>query len=224
MVKAIFFDLGDTLTKKINIQKQIKDLLKPYNLNWKDFNYYWKSLYYLRSTGKISTDKEMFQLFKKIFKGKDIPFQKVKDIIVFNSHVIPEKNIKIIKELKKEYKIGLITNFVYEWVKTVFEKEKIDKLFDVIIVSSKIAARKPNAKLFYIALSTLSISPKEAVFVSDNLYEDLICARGCGIKTIWLNKKFKNIKHLKWKEMVKLFPPDAIIEDLEEIIPIIKNL
>jgi len=223
MIKAILFDLGNTLTQKVDISEQINHLL-PRDLKWKNFQYYWNNLYYLRSIGKISTDKEMFCLLRKISRQKNIPFKKIRDIIIFHSHIIPEKNIKIVKELKKEYKIGLITNFVYEWVKKAFRKEKIDELFDIIIVSSKMKTGKPNAKLFYIALKHLSIFSKEAVFVSDDLSSDLICAKGCGIRTIWLNKKSEDKKDRKLKEIVELFPPDAVIKDLKEIIPIIKNL
>lgn len=220
MIKAIFFDLGHTLTKEVNIRKKIETLLKHYNLSWKKFYPYWKNFYYLRSTGKLSSDKEMFLLLEKVLERKNIPFQKIRDIIIFESHIIPKENIEIVKEIKKNYKVGLITNFVYEWIKKVFKIEKIDDLFDIVIASSKTKVRKPSAEMLYIALKSFLIKPNEAIFVSDDLCGDLICAKGCGIKTIWLTN---NKQKKKQSEIVKLFPPDAIIKNLTEVVSVIKK-
>jgi len=120
MIKAIFFDLGHTLTKEVNVSKKIAALLKPHNLDWKKFYLQWGNFYFLRSMGKIANDKEMFLLLEKNLGRRNIPFRKIRDIIIFESHIIPEENIKIIKEIKKEYRVALITNFVYEWVKKSF--------------------------------------------------------------------------------------------------------
>lgn len=224
MLKAVFFDLGHTLTKEVNVSKKIEALLKPHDLDWEKFYPYWKNFYFLRSIGKITNDKEMFLLLEKVLGRRNIPFREIRDIIIFESHIIPEENIKIIKEIKKGYKVGLITNFVYEWIKKAFKVEGIDSLFDVVIVSSKIGVRKPTAEIFYIALKSFFIKPNEAVFVSDNLCGDLICAKGCGIKTIWLNKGIKNRWKKKEREIAKLFHPDATVKNLTEITSILKRM
>ncbi len=224
MIKAVLFDLGHTLTREVNVSKKIETLLRPHNLNWERFHSCWKNLYFLRSMGKISNDREMFLLLEKILERKNIPFQKIKDVIIFESHIIPKENIKIIKEIKKEYKVGLITNFVHEWIKKVFKVEEIDDLFDIVIVSSKIGVRKPNAEIFYTALKSLLIEPSETVFVSDDFCSDLICAKGCGIKTIWLDKGIKNKRKEKERKIAKLFQPNVIIKNFREIISIIKKI
>jgi len=220
MIEAVIFDLGHTLTKEVNVREQIESLLKPYNLNWENFYPYWRKFYYLRSTGEILNDKEMFLLLEKVLERKNMRLQRIRDIIIFKSHIIPNENIKIIKKIKKEYKVGLITNFVYDWIKKVFKTEKINNLFDVLIVSSKIKARKPSAEAFYIVLKALSIKPDETAFVSDDLSSDLICAKGCGLKTIWIDKGLKNKK----REIAKIFQPDAIIKNLGEITSILKRI
>ncbi|MCM8819787.1 MAG: HAD family hydrolase, partial [Candidatus Omnitrophica bacterium] len=159
MIKAIFFDLGHTLTKEVNVRKEIEKLLKPYNLNWRNFYPYWENFYYLRSIGKISNDKKMFLLLEKVLGQKNLPLQKIRDIIIFKSHILPDENIEIIKKVKRKWKVGLITNFVYEWIEKVFKTKKINKLFDILIVSSKIGIRKPSVEVFYIALKLFSLKP-----------------------------------------------------------------
>ncbi len=224
MIKAVFFDLGHTLTREVNVSKKIETLLKPYNLDRERFHSCWKKLYFLRSIGKISNDREMFLLLEKILERKNVPFQKIRDVIIFESHIIPEENINIIKEIKKEYKVGLITNFVHEWVEKILKTEGIHNLFDFILVSSKVGVRKPNAEIFYIALKQFSIRPDEVVFVSDDFSSDLICAKGCGIKTIWLDKGIKNKWKKKEREIAKLFQPDATVKNLTEITSILKRM
>jgi putative hydrolase of the HAD superfamily len=224
MIKVVLFDLGHTLTKTVDVRKKIEALLIPYNLSWEEFYPHWRNFYYLRSTGKISNDKEMFLLLEKVLGRKNIPFRKIRDIIIFESHIIPKENIKIIKELKRKYKVGLITNFVYEWIKKVFRSEGIDNLFDILIASSKMGVRKPTPKVFYITLKSFLIKPAEAVFVSDDLYSDLICAKGCGIKTIWLDKGIKNRWDKQERKIAELFPPDAIIKNLKEITSVLKRM
>ena len=207
MLKAVFFDSGHTLTREVNVSKKIETLLKPYNLEWERFHSCWKDLYFLRSIGKISNDRKMFSLLEKILERKNMPLQKIRDIIIFESHIIPKENIKIIKEVKKKYKVGLITNFVHEWTEKTFKTEGIYDLFDLILVSSKLGVRKPNAEIFYIALKQFSIRPDESVFISDDFSSDLICAKGCGLKTIWLDEGSKYKKGEKEKILLNYFNP-----------------
>jgi putative hydrolase of the HAD superfamily len=115
--------------------------------------------------------------------------------------------------------VGIISNNVYDWVIRVLDNYKIRDLFDAIAVSSEIGARKPDARIFVAALKTLSIKPEEAVFVSDELAEDLVGAKGLGMITVWL--KNPHIKS-EWvgyeKPEEKIFEPDATISNLKELL------
>ena len=100
----------------------------------------------------------------------------------------------------------------------------LEDLFDALIVSSKVGTRKPEAEIYYFALKALSVNPEETVFVSDELSEDLIGAKGCGIRTIWLDTEIENEWRRKERKIAKIFQPDATIKNLKEIISIIKTL
>jgi epoxide hydrolase-like predicted phosphatase len=229
MIKAIFFDWGHTFTSTgfIDAKEQVDELLKSYNSSWDEFYPYWKNLYILRSQGAIKSNTEMGRQLKIMLK-KDIPFDKITDLII-DSHIIPQENIEVIKELKKNYKVGLLTNNIKEFIDRVLKNYKIEDLFDAVIVSSEIGARKPDARIFFIALKKLSIKPEESIFVSDELSEDLIGAKGCGMKTVWLDSGVENewIKK-EWieseREIGKLFPPDATIKNLQEVPSLIEKI
>jgi len=225
MIKAVFFDWGNTFTQSgfINAKEKVNSLLKSYNLNWENFYPYFRNLYQLRSSGRIKSDKEMFHWLGRILRKENIPFEKIIKAII-DSHIIPQENIEIVKEIKKNYKVGLLTNNVQEWVEKVLENYGIEDLFDTSIVSSKIGARKPEAGIYYFALKSLSVKPEEVVFVSDEVSEDLIGAKGCGMKTIWLDTGIEDEWNKKERKLAKIFKPDAIIKNLNDLISIIKTM
>ena len=218
MIKAIFFDWGNTFCRSFpDVQeKKVEVLLKPFGFNWKSFYPYWRSLYYLRSLGRIKSDDEMEVWCKRILQREDFP---MKEILTLNidSYYLPAENIKVVNELKRSYKVGVIANGVKEWIEQVIKKYKIETLFDGLFVSSEIGVRKPDARIFYIALKEFSVKPKETVFVSDELGDDLVGAKGCGMKIIWL---YQGIE----KEILEIVQPDGIIKNLKEAIPIINKI
>lgn len=90
----------------------------------------------------------------------------------------------------KSYKIGLLSNTEVPSVKFFYE-QKYD-MFDALVFSCKEGTRKPEKRIYEIALKKLQVEPKEAVFIDD----DKRYTRGAeelGINTIL----FKNTKQLK---------------------------
>jgi|GEM_PF-930912 len=223
-IKTVFFDWGHTFTGSgfADAENEVEKLLKPYDLSWNDFYYHYKNLYILRSSGRITSDLEMESQIRKII-GKDIPLIKIIDVII-NSHIIPQENIEIVKELKKEYKVGLLSNNVKEWVEKVLDNYKIRSLFDEIIVSSEVGARKPDARIYLAALKKFSAKPEETLFIADEIAEDLVGAKGCGLKIVWLDSGVENQWKRSEKEISKWFSPDATIKDLKEIIQIVGTI
>lgn len=220
MIKAIFFDWGDTLASyKKDLEKEMDRVLASYGLRWKNIFPYWKNFYYLRSKGDIKSDEEMFLQLSRVIQ-KNIPLKRIRDIRA-DSFIVPKEKIKIVKKLKKNYKIGILSNGVKGWIEKGLKKYKIKNLFDSIIISSEIGVRKPDAEIYYAALKSLSIKPEETIFVSDELCDDLVAAKGCGIKTIWYLPDPKNKLKIKENKIAKLFPPDIVIKDLKEIISLV---
>ena len=225
MIKAVFFDWGNTLTiiSFRDVKEKINNLLKPYNLTWGDLQLKWASLYEIRVSGYIKSDEEMSVWLEKITGKENLPLKEILKVVI-DSTVFPQENIEIIKKLKEKYKVGLLTNNIREWLEPALKRYKIENLFDAIITSSEVGAKKPDAKIYYAALKSLSVKPEETVFVSDELSEDLIAAKGCGIKTIWLDTGGDDEGSKKEREMAKLFKPDAIIKNLQEVVSLIEKI
>jgi len=222
MLKAVFLDWGYTFVKGFkNRDEELEKLLKPIGLSWQIFKPIWRKFYILRSAGKIKTDKE-FELIIQRTTQKLIPVKKIIEITIENQ-IIPKEHIKIVKELKKDYKVGILSNNVQEWVNPVLKNYKIENLFNALIISSKVGARKPDAIIYYEALKKFSLKPDEAVFIADEVAEDLVPATGLGMKTVWLKTKEKGWWRENDEKVLKIYQPDAVIKNLKEVISMIKK-
>ena len=223
MIKVIFFDWGYTFTKGFkNRDKVLDKVLKPLGLNWQQLYPYWGQFYILRSYGKLKSDNEFEVLMQNTLK-KQIPLKKIIEIIN-RSRLIPKEHIELVKKLKEDYKVGLLTNNVKEWVEQTLKEERIENLFDALVISSEVGIRKPNALIYHEALRRFSAKPEEAVFISDEVADDLVGAAGLGIKTIWLKTEFKGWWRQDDEKVLKIYKPDAVIHNLKEVAPVIKNL
>jgi len=222
MLKAVFFDWGYTFVKGFQKRdEKLNKILKPLGMNWKEFIPCWRNFYILRSTGRIKNDKELETYIKRVTQ-KEIPVKRIIEITI-KSHLIPKEHIKIVRQLKKDYNIGILSNNVQEWVDQVLKKYKIENLFDAVIVSSKVGARKPDAIIYYEALKKFSLKPEETVFIADEVAEDLVPATGLGMKTIWLKTKEKGWWRENDEKVLKIYQPDVVIKNLKEVIPAIKK-
>lgn len=226
MVKVVFFDWGSTLVAGFKeIDAKIEEVLRPYELKWDEVFSIWRNFYFLRSLGRIKTDQEMFDQLRKVLNLSDnSPLETIRDLQI-DSHIITSETIEIIRRIKQQYKVGIISNNVYDWVIQVLEAYQIRDLFDAITVSSEVGARKPDARIFQAALKSVSAKAEEAVFVSDELAEDLVGSKGLGMISVWL--KNPHIKS-EWKQREvaeeEIFKPDATISRLEDLIPFLEEV
>jgi putative hydrolase of the HAD superfamily len=66
------------------------------------------------------------------------------------------------------YKLALVTNNVREGSSMWRSLVPVDELFDVVVDSSEVGMRKPNAAIYHHALEALGgVPPEEAVFLDD---------------------------------------------------------
>lgn len=122
---------------------------------------------------------------------------------------------EILSQLSTEYLLALISNF-YGNIETVLEELSIKKYFLFIVDSAIVGIRKPNPKIFEIALNELGINPKDAVMIGDSYTNDIVPANSIGCKTIWINNK-------GWCEQNEYNKADFIIKSFKELPEILKT-
>ena len=86
--------------------------------------------------------------------------------------------------LKKRFKLGLVSNSLAEGTKQDLKALSIGDYFDAVVISSDHGVRKPNPSIFLITIELLGVQAGEALFVGDNVKEDVFGAKEVGMKTV----------------------------------------
>ncbi len=127
--------------------------------------------------GMISHD----DFITSIAKLASMPASQAKKAIANN--VANEPLFLYIQELKKDHKIGLLSNAADNWLDHMFTPEQI-KVFDAVALSYEMRHVKPDPRAYEIIAERLGVEVGECVFVDD---QERYCtgAREAGMKAIW---------------------------------------
>lgn len=93
----------------------------------------------------------------------------------------------ILSKLKEKYKLGLISNTGRTpgpVLLELLERLNIKSFFDFFVFSDEILMRKPDIRVFQIALSHGQVSPEEAVHIGDSYKMDFLGAKEANVKPI----------------------------------------
>lgn len=91
--------------------------------------------------------------------------------------------IDAVRRLKSAVSTALLTNNVREWRSGWREAIDLDSLFDVVIDSSEVGARKPEPKIYEITREKLDVEAGEILFV-DDIGQNLKAAHRLGWQTL----------------------------------------
>jgi len=121
---------------------------------------------------------------------------------------------KLIKRIKENCKLGLVSNFTYApVVYASLRKLGINQFFDAVLVSDENGWRKPHKQIFLDALQKLQVTAEEAVFIGDSPLEDIKGAKEIGMKTVFVQSQFYSLKDLHDSRE----KPDFVVGDLHQI-------
>lgn len=194
LIKAILFDVGGVLSIEIDktIHKDLSKLLVD-EVNWKNVQKRIKPYEQKFDIGLISVN----YYYRLVAKDLGIDSNKVKSIYldsINNKAHLNKKAIQIAKKMKeKGYKIGILSN-TNKIFGEIHKRRGDYALFSPVILSYKVGHRKPEKKIYQIALKKLKVKPNECIFI-DNKENKLLPARKLGIKTI----HFKSADQLERK-------------------------
>lgn len=83
----------------------------------------------------------------------------------------------------KNIRTALVTNNVKEFRQAWRSMLPVDELFDVVVDSSEVGIRKPDPRIFQLALERLGITADEAIFL-DDYAGNLQAAEALGIRSV----------------------------------------
>lgn len=190
-IKAILFDLGKVLVD-FNFRGSFQKLARSCDgMSAQDVeNYFLQSgLEVLYDGGKITSRQFHTQVKKAL--GHRLTYDQFK--VVWNDIFSPNRNmIHLLGELRKRYRIVLISNT--NEMHYVFLKKKYAffKHFHRIILSYREKRRKPDASLYRTAFRACQAKPSEIFYIDDR--PDLTeAAAELGARTFTYRKNFSQL-------------------------------
>jgi putative hydrolase of the HAD superfamily len=180
-IKAVFFDLGKVLVD-FNWQTVTGKLKSDVSVSADEFNerILKHPNLYAYETGQISTD-QFFQWMRD-----EIHYRKtIHELIQTWSDIfqpLPER-IRLLPELKKHYRLGMISNTCDAHFQLLKAKYDFFNLFDRIILSFETGCMKPDPAIYHHARNSMRVSPGESLFI-DDLEENTEAAKSLGWHTI----------------------------------------
>ncbi len=99
---------------------------------------------------------------------------------------ILRRNSHIFEKLRHAgLKLGIISNF-YGNIEALCREYSLWPHLNVILDSAIVGLRKPDPKLFALALERLKLPAQAVVFVGDSFERDIVPAKLLGMQTFWL--------------------------------------
>ncbi len=191
-IKGAFFDFDDVVTIKKQGSPTIisyisNELGIPYDRVEKAYCKHNKDLL----LGNI-IHRDMWDEFCSDV-GQVIDYQVLED--AFMNVTIDGKMIDYIKELRKDYLIGMITDNKADRIKALVDKTELKGLFDVVIISAEVHGRKSEKKIFEEALRQSGLKPSECVFI-DNTASNLERPSEMGFHTVFFDDEKRDYSEL----------------------------
>ena len=127
---------------------------------------------------------------------------------------------EVLEVLTDRYRLAIICNTSAsgERVRGILRYAGIARYFDLVVVSSEVGLRKPDERIFRIALESLALQPDEVVMVGNRISADILGGNRVGMKTVLI--KWNN--RYQEKATCELDRPNHTIKSLRELFSIVR--
>lgn len=217
-VKAIFFDLGDTLASTDppylhRIAQAMRE--SGLDISNKEFEHVYAQADYKlflkhKEEGGI-TPRDYGQWFLPLLYESLLPGQDASEFrqnvrsamsqIDFGRVALPGA-VELLEYLKdKGYKLAVISNNDGNTERKC-DEVSIREYFDIILDSTNLDMIKPDPRIFDHALKELGLTSREAIHVGDMYGADVMGGMNAGLDVIWLNhRQIEGLSHPLIKEV-----------------------
>jgi HAD superfamily hydrolase (TIGR01662 family) len=119
--------------------------------------------------------------------------------------------LEILRE--RGFKLGLISNTSDDKnAQDLIDYYRLRSYFELVVTSAGCGIRKPDGRIFQMALDHFHVQPKAMMMVGDTLDADILGANQKGIYSVWINRR------VAYEEEGELtIQPQAVISSLTQI-------
>lgn len=232
MIKAVLFDLDDTLYRERDFVDQsfrsVAAAMADYLAGKRKSSEGEKTESIPRGESQEELFAQMIELMEQEGRGEifnrlceryeaDIPVQELVRIYRGTKPVLslyPDGEELLTWLEDKNIKTGLITDGNARVQHNKIQALGLDKRMDAVLASYDIGLSKPDPGVYEYCLEKLECRPEEAVYIGDNPLKDFIGARRLGMKTVRIIRP--EGLHV-WREAEEGYDADVTVRLLTEL-------
>lgn len=215
MIKAILFDLDNTLleTRKIAEQADLAAMEC-----------------FAKKTGK--TKEEVYKIFQEVVKGVaqsknpklrtrrhsyrllgmelnvfdetiEQAYKAFFDMVIKNITLVDGAKATLDFAKQKGWKLAILTENEQEFALAKLKKFHLIDYFDVIITATEAGTMKPSNRYFQLAMEQLGVRPTDCIVVGDDFEKDLADAEKAGARVVLFRGEDGIQSHAQFQQLLK---------------------
>ena len=191
MIKNIIFDMSEVIISGYHgVEKLLEQQYAIPEEEWEAQRLSKNELFLDLMRGNLSEEAYLEELLQGT--NWNISIDQLKEAIRSNLNRPVPGTMKIVGELKGNYQLILLSDYVKEWMKYIEERNQDLRIFDKKIISYNIGTTKSEVQTFRTVIEQTGIVADETLFIDD--YEKNVKnAEAVGIHGI----VFKNAEQLR---------------------------
>lgn len=234
MKKAVFFDIYSTM---IDIRTDEYDPY-VYSVLSRYLSYHsvkispevLKTFYFemisqqMKQSAEVYPEVDVYNVFHAVmhkFGNRKYPKKVIEDIsMLFRSLTIRHFGVfpglyDVLAPICERYKTAIVSDAQWVFTEAEISILGLDRFFKTKVLSSRFGFKKPDLRLFEIAMERLKVTPEESVYIGDNPRKDMIGAKRAGMKFILFRPTSLEFGGFK---------PDGLFYDYSELEKVIGEL
>ncbi len=199
MIKAVFFDIDDTIYDTSGFAKLARkaalNAMIDAGLPLSTDEAYTILREIIKEKGS-NYDRHFNVLTKRVF-GEENPLLIAIGMITYHNvkfallRLFPETMSTLIHLKAQGYHLGVISNGI-----TIKQYEKLVRLglhhfFDSVVTSQEAGVEKPNSTIFQMALNRMGCDAKNSVMIGNSFNDDILGAINAGMSAVYLTPQLK---------------------------------
>lgn len=213
---TLLFDADDTLldfkrSEASALELMMKEKHLPFSQETADvYNKVNRSFWEMYERGEIEKKEILVGRYKKLFEIMGIETDaeaaaKTYERYLCNQYFVIDGAVELLKELRENYEIYLVTNGTEHIQKQRLSGSGLDTLVNGVFVSEAVGAPKPEKKYFDFVLQNIHETDKSKILIiGDSMSSDILGGINAGIDTCWYNPHFKIGNHTPTYEINSL--------------------
>jgi HAD superfamily hydrolase (TIGR01509 family) len=183
-ITTIVLDFNGVIASDINATARSLGKFWGQHLNPAEAYARWRPLYLKASLGQIPVEQFWKEL--RVSFGLSPAYSPEEEARWLSSIVPLDPDVAhILDKLGRRYTLGLLSNYVGSWARTLLAKWGLTDRFRGILISSDRGVRKPDLAPYREICRMLGVRPGAAVYVADE-EEDVVAAERAGMFPVFL--------------------------------------